>query len=278
MVRIQSGYVVRGMEVHRRLLREMLDQSMLAMSGQSTVSGAWRSILRQDDVVGIKFNRSGQETIATTPAVADALIESLTGSGFRPDQIVCIEAPPQTEAKHGTMPAVQGFDAQETDFGSGRDEFASVLGQVTALIDVPFLKTHNIAGMSGAMKNLSHGLIKHPARFHRNGCSPYIADIVASPPIRPKLRLCVVDALRVVYDGGPEATSEGLSDEGLILVSQDPVACDTVGLSEVNRIRRGQGMQGIQAKQAPLSYLAAAHDAGLGVAAWHGIDLVSIAL
>ncbi len=276
VVRMQSGHVVTGSHVHRMLFAEMLDRSLLALTDQMTVRDAWRTILRADDVIGLKFNRSGQETIGTTPAVAEAIIASLTSSGWNAEKVVCIEAPPELVSKHGTLPAAEGYQAQETDFVSGVDQFASVLDQVTAIIDVPYLKTHNIAGLSGALKNLSHGLIKHPARFHRNGCSPYVADIVAAPPIRSKLRLCIVDGLRAVFEGGPEATSERLGDEGLLLLSRDPVAVDAVGFSELNSVRSRRGMTAIGSDKGPLPYLQRAHEIGLGMAAWHGVEVRSI--
>ena len=81
------------------------------------------------------------------------------------------------------------------------------------MINVPFIKTHNIAGMTCGLKNLSHALVKHPAHYHANGCSPFIGDIVAADPIRKKLKLTIVDAFRVVFQGGPAARVENLHPE-----------------------------------------------------------------
>ena len=61
--------------------------------------------------------------------------------------------------------------------GGPRDRLAGVLDQVTAIVNVPFLKTHNLAGMTCCLKNLSHALVKHPAQFHTGGCKE-VADIV----------------------------------------------------------------------------------------------------
>lgn len=274
VVQVQSRQVVDGPVVHAALASEMLQKALTSLTGTSTIGQAWQSILKPDDVIGLKFNLSGQEVIGTTSTLADVLIGSIVQAGWRSAQIVCIEAPDGTEARHGTTPAHQGYDSSPTDFGSGADQYASVLRQVTALIDVPYLKTHNIAQMTCTLKNLSHGLIKHPARYHRNGCSPFVADIVSAPPIRSKLRLCLVDAFRVVYARGPDATTETISDEGILLASFDPVATDTVGLARLNDIRRRFQLGPIARSGSEVGYLAEAHRRGLGIALWHGIDLI----
>lgn len=278
VARVQCRHAVVGPGISRRIVAEMLERTLKSLTEKSTAEQAWREILRPDDVIGLKFNRSAQKAIASTDVVADTLITSIIEAGWRPDQIVCIEAPPETSKRHGTALAVNGFSDTETGFGSGSDQFASVLEQVTALISVPFLKTHNIAGMTCSLKNLSHALVKHPARYHGNACSPYIADIVASKPIKNKLRLCLVDALRVVYEGGPEANSSTISDEGILLASTDPVATDVVGLATLNEIRQQRDLAPIARTTGELGYLAAAHRAGLGIALWHGIDLEQLRL
>lgn len=274
VVRTRSDEAAVGATVHRALLREMIASSVTQLTGSQTANAAWRTMLAPEDVIGIKFNRSGATQIGTSSAMADGLISSLLDAGWSADQIVCIEPAEGVEERFGTTPAASGYDSREVAFGSGRDQLAKVLDQVTALINVPFLKTHNIAGITCAMKNLSHGLIKHPARFHRNGCSPYIADIVALPQIQSKLRLCLVDALRVVYDGGPVPTTGAVSNEGILLASTDPVAADSVGLATLNEVRRRMEFPPVARTAADIGHLAAAHRRGLGVALSHGIDLI----
>ncbi len=224
VIQIQSSQVIQGRTVHRQLVQEMLDRSLQSLTGQTSTRSAWRSILHPDDVVGLKFNRSGQQIIGTSKVLGSALISTLIEAGWPASQIVCIEVPAAFEKQHATTAAIPGYRPEPSDFGSGRDQLALVVDQVSAIINIPFLKTHNIAGMTCALKNLSHGLVKHPARYHSNGCSPFIADIVGDTPIGEKLRLCIVDALRVVYSGGPEATAEATFNEGAMIVSTDPVA------------------------------------------------------
>ena len=95
--------------------------------------------------------------------------------------------------------------------------------------------------------------------------------------MRDKLRLCLVDALRVVYADGPEATAETISDEGVLLVSKDPVAIDTVGLGLVNDIRKRKQLAPIQLPGGKLNYLTLGARRGLGVSTPYNIDLVRVA-
>jgi len=251
----------------------MLAATLQTVTGATSVRGAWDRLLRADDIVALKFNKSGQFVIGTTTLLASTLIESLVVSGIEPDRIMCLEAPPGVAERFGCRPPRMGYDAEATSFASGSDQLLRALGDVTALINVPFLKDHNIAGLSCALKNLSHGLIKHPARYHADGCSPFVADIVALPAIRGKLRLNLVDALRVVYHGGPEATSHNVADLGMLMASEDPVAVDSVGVQIINDVRERLGMSHLVAGPQDIAYLAAAHDRGLGVAVSHGIDV-----
>ena len=276
VVQVQSNHVVMGSTVRPSVLSEMVEQALLRLTGASDSAGAWRSLLAPEDVIGLKFNSSSQSTIGTSDAVADAVITSLTSAGWPASQIVCIEAPVGVAQRHGTRTPRFGFEKSPTDFKSGADELALVLSQVSAIVDIPYLKTHNIAGMSGSLKNLSHGLIKHPARYHGNGCTPYIPDIVAHTPIRAKLRLCLMDALRIVFDKGPDAHVDNVTDAGVIVASTDPVAADAVGLALINESRRRKGLPVLAAAAGQIPHIAAAHRQGLGIALLHGIDLTEL--
>lgn len=273
VVEIHSADVVSESIVHPAVLREMIATALVAVTQTKDVNLAWKALLSPNDIVGLKFNRSGSSAIGTSEHVARALVESLISAGWPADQIVCIEAPHGFVVESGTLPPAHGFDPAEVKFGSGRDQLAAVLNQITAIIDVPFLKTHNIAGLTCCLKNLSHGLVKHPARYHDHGCSPFIADIVNLDQIRGKLRLCLVDALRPVFDGGPQPTTGAISNAGILLASVDPVAADTVGLAHLNQIRQSEGLDPIARSAAEIPYLLTAHRKGLGIAALHAITI-----
>jgi len=276
--RVRAEGVVIGKRVHKRLAAEMVRRGLAAVTAETDATRAWRALLRPDDVVALKFNRCGSESLGTTVVMAEVLIESLLEAGFPASQLVPVEVPPIVYEQYGTARPTERWQAQETSFGSGADRLAAVLDQVTAIVNIPFLKTHNIAGITCCLKNLSHALVKHPARFHADHCSPFIADIVALPAIRGKLRLHVVNALRAVFDGGPEPTEQGTFAPEVLLFGADPVALDTVGTDLLNLKRQGAGLPRIEAKGGQLGYLAAAARHGLGCADFHAITVRNLAL
>lgn len=273
----RSRYVVDGPTVHPTYARELFESALSRATQSRDANQAWHSLLSPHDIIGLKFNRSGQRMIATTDVFAEVIVSSLVDAGWPRDQIVCMEIPDQTAKRLRTAAPVAGYDPAPTNFASGTDHLASVLRQVTALISIPFLKTHNLCTLTCSLKNLSHGLVKHPARFHDHECAPYIADIVATDIIASKLRLAIVDALRVVFADGPAATSDNVTDTGAILVSTDPVAADAIGLALLNDVRNRTQLPPIAVSPTEIPYLVAAHRAGLGVAAPHGIELVHAA-
>ena len=82
---VRARNVLVGTAVRRPLLAEMLSAALTAAVPQAGGPDAvWRSLLKPDDIVGIKLNRSGQEQLGTTPAFAEVLIESLISAGWSP--------------------------------------------------------------------------------------------------------------------------------------------------------------------------------------------------
>jgi uncharacterized protein (DUF362 family) len=210
--------------------------------------------------------------------MAAVLTRSLTRAGFPADQIVGVEIAPAICEKLGIKPAVGGWAREEVDFGSGKDQLAAWLDQVTAIINVPFLKHHNIAGFTCCLKNLSHAVVKHPAQLHANGCSPYIGDIVALPQIQSKLRLHLVNGLRGVFDRGPEAQEDFIWDGKFFLAGLDPVAVDRVAVDLLDEVRGTLSLPPIAANGEPPAYLTAASGRGLGEAKLYRIELERIKL
>lgn len=262
-----------GTTVNEKALRSMIEATIVTLTDKQDPATAWNELLNVDDTVGIKFNRSGAEALGTSNAFGEALLDCLTRVGLSSDRIVLIEAPQGLAERFGCRTADHSYDREPTSFASGADQLSSALRQVTALINVPFLKSHNIAGMTCALKNLSHGLTKHPARYHSGGCSPFIGDIVSLPAIRSKLRLTLVNGLRVVFQGGPEGSRDSIADGNFILAAIDPVACDALGLQVLNQIRQSRGIDAIARSPGQLPYLAHAHRIGLGVALSSAIEL-----
>ncbi len=270
--------VVDRRQLHERLLREMVEDGVCVTTATAKPGDAWNKLFNRDDVIGIKFNQVGFEELGTADVLAAQVVESLGDAGFAPDKIVLIEAPGRLARELKTRPRVFGFSGGEVSFGSGADELAAVLQEVTALINVPFLKTHNIAGMTGCLKNLSHALIRRPARYHANACAPFAGHIVALPQIRSKLRIHIVNAVRALFDGGPAVRVQGIWDHAGILVSKDPVAADAVGVNIINDQRALAKLPPIGDAAGHIPHVHAAAGIGLGTDDQDYIDLQEVPL
>lgn len=261
---IRAREVVADLMIHETLLGEMLDEALLLAFGTVTGEEALRKLFKPDDIIGIKFNRIGERTINTTKVFAEQLVGRLKNAGFAPDRIMLIEVPSAVGKKLGTKTCPIGHAGPIVSFGSGKDQLAAWLAEVTAIINVPFLKTHNLAGMTCCLKNISHAVIRRPKLCHANGCSPFVGDIVALPQVRDKLRLHVVNALKAAFDGGPDPKPEQLWPHSGILVSTDPVATDWVGTEILNQERTRRNLPVIGDSDGHVGYVHAAAARGLG--------------
>ncbi|MBN1344930.1 MAG: DUF362 domain-containing protein [Phycisphaerae bacterium] len=275
---IRSPKVVVGPLVHERRLREMIGLALQYVTGQNSEADAWHAILEPNDVIGLKFNGSGARGLASTAPFAQSLVASLTAAGWAPEKIILIEVDPYLVAKLQTQSAEGGWQSEKTNFGSGRDQLAAWLDKVTAIVNVPFLKVNPIAGMSGCLKNLSHALVRHPAFFHANAapdpkrgvlepgamCAPYVGDIVGCPPVRDKLRLHLVNALRVCREAMYEPSGTAVEPYGAVLAGRDPVAIDMMGLEILNELRRSHDTKPLAGRDEPLPQLVSAERAGVG--------------
>ena len=290
VVEVRSQRAIIGRRIHESSLINAVDQAIRRLTDKNRTDDAWHALLQDDDVIGLKFNRSGASDLGTTDPLVRVLVGSLLKAGWGPEKIVLIETPHRLVEELKTQPRREGWRSEATHFGSGADPLAAVLDQVTAIVNVPFLKANRIAGMSGCLKNLSHALCKHPAHYHDNvepepergvlkpgrACAPYVGDIVASPPIRDKLRLHIVNALRTLREPVFTPTESTIETYGGIIAGRDPVATDMIGLEILNQQRRACNQPPLAAPDEPLPHIHAASQAGLGICNLDFIDHLTV--
>src|SRR5208337_5076994 len=122
-----------------------------------------------------------------------------------------------------------------TDNLTARRSYAAqfITREVNKLINVPVLKDHQSAGVTLALKNLSHGLVNNVNRSHRttslNACNAFIPAVVAMPVIRNKTVLHILDGVKGVYHGGPGAPPQFVWEHKTLYFATDPVALDHIG-------------------------------------------------
>jgi hypothetical protein len=268
---VRSAGVARLRIIDSTALGEMLDQGIQSLTATTRPVAAWHAALGSAERILIKFNSVGAVALDTTEPLARLMVERLAAAGYDPAKIVLVEAPAFMSDELGTAHAPAGW-ASRIEVGGQTEQLARYLFDADAIINVPFLKTHQIAGMSGCLKNLSHALIRHPGRYHANGCSPYVGQVVGSQEVSSRVRLNVMNALRIVVDHGPDARAEDIVSYGGLLLGFDPLAVDNVALSILAEERRRRGVAG----SLDVRYLAGAARMGLG--RWRPGDIERIAI
>jgi len=190
--------------INVNVVRAMLDRAVCRLAGRDNAVEAWRTYIRPDDTVGIKTT---VYMIGTSKEVTAAVRASVKRAGVPDERIL--------EGDRGRSPGKRK--------------------PVTALINTPSLKAHHMSGIGAAIKNY---IVYHakPVSLHKDCCSDLgVAWQLAA--VRGKTRLIVVDALRPLFDKGPQVTPKYLWPYRGILVGTDPVAVDTVCLGIIQAKR-----------------------------------------
>jgi hypothetical protein len=135
---------------------------------------------------------------------------------------------------------------------------AIVTRMVNKIITIPCLKDHRSAGVTLALKNMSHGMNNNVARSHISGiyrldgsqsgpnqCNTFIPTAVAQDPLRKKAALHIMDGLIGVYEGGPGAWNRTWATwrRQSMFFATDPVAMDHVGWDIIDAKRALEGWQ-----------------------------------
>jgi uncharacterized protein (DUF362 family) len=154
-----------------------------------------------------------------------------------------------------------GYEDDLAIYGSVGSRVAKTLTRsCDAVINLPVLKDHGIAGVTMALKNF-FGAIHNPNKYHDNAGDPYIADVNMLAPIRQKVRLTICDATTAQYEGGPSFMPQWSWPYNGLLVSRDPVALDYTGWQIIEHKRAEKGMKSLQALGRAPAYIATAADA-----------------
>ena len=252
-------------QLNEDAVSELMDQAMMKLTGRSSAKEAWRDIVLPDDVVGIKINPLAGPELSTHSIIVDKIVEGLYGAGVLRKQIIIWDRfeehllnagypIKQDESDVRTFASDTegiGYD-DEVYYESEKDSIARrenesthsrysriVTEQVDVIINVPVLKHHAMAGVSGCLKNLAFGSVDNTRRFHGKPiyCNPAIGEIMEHKVLKDKLTLNIVDGLLASFDRGPTYHAESTWQYGSLFVSADPVILDVLVLQTVNQKR-----------------------------------------
>jgi uncharacterized protein (DUF362 family) len=260
--------VVNG-EFRREPVRQMVERGMMELTDSVDGVSAWRSLFERGDIVGIKVNPVGVPLAISNHVLIHEIVDGLKSAGVRPQEIIIFDryGNQWAEAGYGKhLPdgvrgasVVEQFDSVQLDIKGYDPEIYAYLEfihpslhdpkddrtrrshlcnivskEINKLINIPVLKDHGAAGITGALKNLSHGLVNNVSRSHgtpeTNACNVFIPTICSLKPIREKTVLNIMDGLVGVYQKGPfaERNSPYTWPYRSLLFATDPVAIDRI--------------------------------------------------
>lgn len=233
---------------------------------------AWARFISPDDIVGIKVNCSGAPEINSSPELVSAIIENLIAAGVPAhnvyiydrfeNQMKIVDYKPRVpagvntaaaEAERGSILGYDPFTYVEVNFFGEDDTRSNLIRLVsekfTKVINVPTMKEHRAAGVTGCLKNLAYGNFSNVARSHQKAHSntySFIGTLASVQPLRSKTVLNVMDGLRSLWQGGPFLQDpKFLFFPKQIVVGTDPVAMDHVLIDMIEAKRREQGAPSI---------------------------------
>ncbi len=248
-------------------VREMMSQGMRGLTGDSDTRDSWARFITPADVVGIKVNCSGAPNIMSTPEVVAEIVRNLGVVGVKPEQIWIYERfRNQVDSVHYDrfVPAgvniwtaehsrgsIAGYDAAtyvDVNFFGEEDTRSNLARPVaerfTKIINVPNMKDHGAAGVTGCLKNIAYGSFSNVARSHskfKTNTYSFIGTLATVEPLRSRTVLQVMDGLRGVWHGGPFSLNRKFRFyPKQMMFGTDPVAIDRLMLDVIDGKRAAE--------------------------------------
>jgi hypothetical protein len=226
-------------------LRQMLDASITRLTGLNDASEAWSALFKPGERIAIKVNTFRNSTIWTHCPLVLEVTNSLQDAGIPAEQITIFDYQSSELATAGYTVNVDNPGVRCTGMDSNYSvepctvmnrsiKLANILKECDALINIPILKSHMMAGITFAMKN-HYGSFYFPDVLH-GGLMRGVAALNALPEIKDRTRLIIGDALSANLRYGysfPYWQEDWIGDS--IFMSYDPVAHDTLGLQLLTR-------------------------------------------
>lgn len=268
VVEVADSRSIVANRVSQPVIHDMLERGLKELTGENSAKAAFAKFIEPSDVVGIKINPSGAPACCSSPELVREIIDGVRSVGVPLRNILVYDRfgyemdlgsyqalmPPGVDVigvQDGLLDA-SGYDANvyvEMDFfgeWETRSYMASIVAnRVDKIINVPTLKDHSASGVTGCLKNVAYGTFNNVARSHKEPYSftnPLIGVMCTVEPLRSKVVLNIMDGTRMVWHGGPLTQNQKfIYQAGLLLLSTDPVALDTIELEAIEKKRREEG-------------------------------------
>ena len=268
VVEISDERCIVANRVSQSIVRQMIEQGMRELTGEKDPRLAWSKFIDPQDTVGIKINSSGAPACCSSPEMVREIVAAVRSVGVPVRNIYVYDryayevdlGSYQVLAPLGVRVTgvqehkldVSGYDpnvfCEANFFGEWetRSYMASIVSSgVTKIINVPTMKDHSAAGVTGCLKNLGYGTFNNVDRSHRRPFSftdPLIGIMCSVEPLRSKAVLHIMDGTRMVWHGGPLTQNpDFIFPACSIMVGTDPVAMDTIELEKIEAKRSREG-------------------------------------
>jgi hypothetical protein len=86
--RVESSNAIADYETNSEIVRRMVDDLVMAATGEPTVASAWGSLVKPSDIVGIKVCTNGAPLFSSHPAVVNAIAAGLAEAGVPRQNII----------------------------------------------------------------------------------------------------------------------------------------------------------------------------------------------
>ena len=261
-------------------IQKMVDAGMLELTHATSPAEAWKEFFQPGDVVGIKLNPVGEPHVMSSAETVRAIIAGLESAGVKRQDIVAYDRYHDQflsagfdkwlpEGVRWTSASQKYLNVQMDMDGYDRDifmemplvnpEYASeydlkdahvrrsyvcnfLTKEVNKVVNLCVLKHHQSAGVTLALKNLSHGFVNNVNRSHvtptANACGIFIPAVVDLPIFREKIALNILDGVKAAYHGGPGPTVQHYAwEHKTMYFATDPVALDKTGWKAIDAKR-----------------------------------------
>ena len=189
-------------KINAGLLQEMLDKAVTTALGIEDVGEAWKSIIKPEDIVGIKSN-------------------------------VWSYLPTPSELEQGIKKRVMECGVPEDKIGIRDRGLLSddIFNNATALINTRPMRTHHWSGVGSLIKNYIT-FVSRPYEWHDDTCAD-LGQLLELPLVKGKTRLNILVMLTPLFNGsGPHHFNpEYTWPYAGLIVGTDTVACDAVGVT-----------------------------------------------
>lgn len=269
-------------------VRQMMERGMLELTHAENWADSWRQFFEPGDVVGIKVNPVGQPHVMSAPEVLHPIIDGLEQAGIKRKDIIVYDRYHDQFLSAGFdkwlpegvrwMSASEKFLNIQMDMeGYDRDVYMEMplvnpeckaeyslndphvrrsyvsnffSKEINKMVNLCVLKHHQSAGVTLALKNLSHGLVNNVNRSHAsttaNACGIFIPAVVDLPIVREKVVLNILDGVKAAYHGGPGGSVGKYSwEHKTMYFATDPVALDKTGWKAIDAKRAEVGVPSI---------------------------------